>query len=216
MLNLFKRCIGLRLISNRRLDNKFNIFEGIRRNWFFIGINLITIGGQVIIIFVGGSALSTVRLSGTQWAISIAIGAISLPVAVLIRLIPDDFIRKVFSGTRDGNHMPHIEVSSEEHLEWNGALENIREELAFFKKTRGGRFNALMLRLQSPLKLLLNWHRGSVPRTPMAEANGDAGTPRHSWTRSRSNSTLGPAAVMAGVIAGSVSGWSPLERSTRE
>jgi Ca2+-transporting ATPase len=84
--------------NNRRLDNKFNIFEGISRNWFFIGVNIITICGQVIIVFVGSSALSTVRLDRTQWAISVFLGAFSLPVAVLIRLIPDEFIRKLISS----------------------------------------------------------------------------------------------------------------------
>ncbi|KAG9979182.1 calcium-translocating P-type ATPase, partial [Aureobasidium melanogenum] len=37
------------MFNNRRLDNKFNIFEGVQRNVFFIGIALIMIGGQVMI-----------------------------------------------------------------------------------------------------------------------------------------------------------------------
>ncbi|KAJ5679735.1 hypothetical protein N7462_007979 [Penicillium macrosclerotiorum] len=55
----------------RRLDNKFNIFEGIHKNrWFFV-INLIMVGGQILIIFVGGTAFGVTRLSGWQWGVSL-------------------------------------------------------------------------------------------------------------------------------------------------
>jgi P-type Ca2+ transporter type 2C len=123
--NTCLRFLSLRFVSNRRLDNKFNVFEGIHRNLFFIGINIITIGGQVIIVFVGGSALSAVRLSGAQWGITFLLGAISLPVAVLIRVIPDDFIRKFIPRTPDQNQTPHINVFGGERAERNDALENI-------------------------------------------------------------------------------------------
>jgi Ca2+-transporting ATPase len=109
---------GLTFYSNRRLDNKLNVFEGIGQNWFFIGINIITICGQVIIVSIGSSALSTVRLDMKQWAISLALGALSLPVAVLIRLIPDDFIRKLLPQSWGENqHLAlDYEEASSEHL----------------------------------------------------------------------------------------------------
>ncbi|KAF3309982.1 plasma membrane calcium [Orbilia oligospora] len=79
--------------NNRRLDNKLNIFAGIHRNYFFIGINCIMIGGQVLIMYVGGAAFSITRINGTQWAICIVCAAVSLPWAVLIRLVPDEAVR---------------------------------------------------------------------------------------------------------------------------
>lgn len=79
-------------LNNRRLDNKLNIFEGITRNWFFLIINTIMVGGQVLIIFVGGAAFKITRLDGIQWAISIVIGAVSLPVGAVIRCIPDKWV----------------------------------------------------------------------------------------------------------------------------
>lgn len=207
ILYIFERCLGLLLFSNRRLDNKFNIFEGISRNLFFIGINVITIGGQVIIISVGGSALSTIRLDGTEWALSIALGAISLPVAMLIRLIPNDFLLQFISHTRGHNQTP-----PDERYEWNEALENVREQLTLLKNIRGGRLNALKFTLEVPREPLLRSNRDSIRGTPNTQGNGDTGPPHHKWTRSRSNSALGPAAVMAGVIAGSIAGWSPVAR----
>ena len=199
--------LSLLLFSNRRLDNKFNVFEGISRNLFFIGINIITIGGQIIIISVGGSALSTIRLDGTQWALSIALGAISLPVAVLIRLIPNDFLLQFISHTRSHNPRPH-----DERFEWNEALENVREQLTLLKNIRGGRLKDLNFTLQASREPLLSSNRDSIRGRRYTQANGDTGPSHHKWTRSRSSSTLGPAAVMAGVIAGSIAGWSPVAR----
>ncbi|KAK6531276.1 plasma membrane calcium [Arthrobotrys megalospora] len=79
--------------NNRRLDNKLNIFAGIHRNYFFIGINFIMIGGQVLIIYVGGAAFSITHINGYQWAICIVCAAVSLPWAVVIRLVPDEAVR---------------------------------------------------------------------------------------------------------------------------
>lgn len=76
-------------LNNRRLDNKLNIFEGVHKNWLFILINIVMMGGQVLIMFVGGEAFKIVRLTGRQWAISVILGLLSIPVGALIRLIPD-------------------------------------------------------------------------------------------------------------------------------
>ncbi|KAF4430994.1 calcium-translocating P-type ATPase, PMCA-type [Fusarium austroafricanum] len=80
-------------LNCRRLDNKFNVFVGVHRNWFFILINCIMIGLQVGIVFVGGQVFDIDRngLNGVQWAISILIAAFSLPWGVLVRIFPDEW-----------------------------------------------------------------------------------------------------------------------------
>lgn len=77
--------------NNRRLDNKFNIFEGVHRNPFFIVINCLMVGLQVAIIFVGSRAfqINPGGLDGTQWAISVVVAMFCLPWAIVIRLFPD-------------------------------------------------------------------------------------------------------------------------------
>jgi P-type Ca2+ transporter type 2C len=87
-------------INNRRLDNKLNIFEGITRNWFFITILLIMIGGQTVIVFVGGAAFHVVPISGVEWGYSVALGALSLPVGILVRLLPDQWPRTIVAKAR--------------------------------------------------------------------------------------------------------------------
>ncbi|KAH0547995.1 hypothetical protein GP486_008263 [Trichoglossum hirsutum] len=224
--------------NNRRLDNGFDIFEGVHRNYFFIGINLIMIGGQVLIIFIGGQPFTVKRLNAAQWAYSIILGALSLPVAVIIRLIPDELIRKLIPQRWQHKETPDVVVSEvEPSFEWNPALVEIREELAFLKKVRRGRLNAIKFKLQHPREIIPGSRNGSRSRSssfnqtqmPSEEANhgGDVGssgpaTPDHHHhhyhhhrrrrTRSRSNSAFGPATAMAGVVAGSIAGWSPIER----
>lgn len=88
--------------NNRRLDNKFNIFEGIHRNFWFIGINLIMVGGQIMIIFIGKSAFRIEPLNGAQWAISILSALPCLLWGVLIRCLPDKYFAVVFDATVNG------------------------------------------------------------------------------------------------------------------
>jgi len=83
--------------NNRRLDNKFNIFEGIHRNYFFIVINIIMVGLQVCIIFVGSRAfqIKDGGIDGEQWALSLVLALMCWPWAVLIRLFPDALFAKI-------------------------------------------------------------------------------------------------------------------------
>jgi P-type Ca2+ transporter type 2C len=175
-----------------------NVFEGISRNWFFIGINIVTICGQVIIVSVGSSALSTVRLDMKQWGISLFLGALSLPIAVVIRLIPNDFIRKFLPRSWVESQTTYPELSSND----------IRERFTFFKTGRGRRFDSLYRR--GPPKLLLTTICDSTLDVPDGQMNGDAS----SHDCMVSDSALVPAIVMAGVVAGSIAGWSPIERVT--
>jgi P-type Ca2+ transporter type 2C len=75
--------------NNRRLDNKFNIFQGIHRNYFFIIINAIMVAAQVAIAFFGGEAFSITPINGWQWAVCLVLAALCLPWAVAIRVFPD-------------------------------------------------------------------------------------------------------------------------------
>lgn len=83
--------------NNRRLDNKFNIFEGVLKNYWFIGINFIMVAGQIMIVFIGGQAFGITRINGTQWAICIGCAIFCLPWAVVLRTIPDRYTEIVIN-----------------------------------------------------------------------------------------------------------------------
>lgn len=88
--------------NNRRLDNNFNIFEGMFRNYWFLGINCIMVGGQIMIVFVGGAAFGVTRLTGVQWAVCIICAIVCLPWAVVLRTIPDKHFGVVFNAAVKG------------------------------------------------------------------------------------------------------------------
>lgn len=225
-------CIALKTdpCSNRRLDNKFNIFEGMLQNWFFIGVNVIMIGGQIMIIFIGGQPFSITGLTGEQWGYSIFFGVLSIPIGAIIRLIPDELIRRLipesfYKGKTKG---PQVTVEDEsQQFYFSNPLSDVREELGFLKMFKGGRLNNLRFAMQHTRDALMPRSRSgsrsrsnAIPHTP-TDGNSEGGfganlTPE-SWkrgrsNRSRSNSALSATAVMAGIIAGSVAGWSPLDR----
>jgi Ca2+-transporting ATPase len=79
-------------INCRRVDNRFNIFEGVHKNPWFIGVQAITIGGQVIIIIKGRNAFQVEALSATQWGWCIFFGFLTLPIGAMIRLFPDKYV----------------------------------------------------------------------------------------------------------------------------
>jgi Ca2+-transporting ATPase len=208
-------------LNNRRLDNRFNVFEGITHNWFFVVILCIMIGGQTLIIFVGGVAFKVTRLNGPQWGYSIVLGALSLPVGVIVRLIPDELIRKCIPNFFRRKRNPEVVVSDEDY-QWNQGLLEIRDELAFIKKVRGGRLSNLKFKMQHPKEAFTRSRSSqSLPGTPnngpqTNEPDGSPAPPTPNSRRrgrSRSNSAFGPATVMAGIVAGSIAGWSPIDRN---
>ncbi|KAL1981086.1 hypothetical protein VTN96DRAFT_3069 [Rasamsonia emersonii] len=90
------------MYNNRQLEKSFNVFEGITRNWLFVAVSLVMIGGQVLIIFVGGEAFSVVPLTGAQWGYCLILGALSIVVGCVIRLIPDGPVERVFESLVGG------------------------------------------------------------------------------------------------------------------
>ncbi|GAN06192.1 calcium-translocating p-type atpase [Mucor ambiguus] len=80
-------------VNCRRIDNQLNIFKGIYQNKFFMLIFSISVVGQVIIVCYGGTAFQTVRLSKSHWCLCVLIGLASIPIGVLIRLIPDALLQ---------------------------------------------------------------------------------------------------------------------------
>ncbi|KAI8597204.1 PMCA-type calcium-translocating P-type ATPase [Dissophora ornata] len=83
-------------INCRRLDNRLNIFSGMLQNHYFTVIFVIMVVFQVIIVEFGGAAFQTESLNGVQWVICILLGLLSIPVGVILRLIPDE----VFGGLK--------------------------------------------------------------------------------------------------------------------
>lgn len=120
--------------------------EGILSNRWFILIQLIIVGGQILIIFLGGKAFSVQPLNqASQWAVSVLLGALAVPLAVIIRLIPDQFITKLILYMWPRTKSPELGVPGESRqYGWNTVLEEIRDYPVFMKKVRGGRLRHII------------------------------------------------------------------------
>lgn len=73
---------------NSRDMERINVFGGIFGSWVFMGVMASTVGFQIIIVEFLGTFAETVGLSWKLWAASIVIGAMSLPIAMVLKCIP--------------------------------------------------------------------------------------------------------------------------------
>lgn len=85
-------------LNNRRLDNGFNIFERVHRNYWFLGINAVMVGGQILIIFVGGAAMGVKPLDGVQWAVCLGFAVLCIPWAAVLKFVPDEWVAGMLWG----------------------------------------------------------------------------------------------------------------------
>lgn len=197
-------------------------------------------GGQVIIIYFGGAAFQIAdqpedrAIWGTLWAIAIVLGFISIPVGVIIRLIPDWIILAMVPEflKKRAHAVPGLTISDEEMDMYPEPLADVRDELNFLRRMKGGRLNNLKFAIQHPKETIMQRSRSPShsrsnsmhgPQTPTREDSFGSpfATPesraRSKSNRSRSNSALGAPTVMAGIVAAGVAaGWSPVGRASAD
>ncbi|KAI7748740.1 hypothetical protein M8C21_027369 [Ambrosia artemisiifolia] len=91
---------------NARKPDEMNVFKGVTKNRLFMGIIALTVVLQVVIVMFLGKFTTTVRLSWQLWLVSIVIGVISWPLAVVGKLIPvperpfADYLINIFSSCK--------------------------------------------------------------------------------------------------------------------
>ncbi|ORZ19445.1 PMCA-type calcium-translocating P-type ATPase [Absidia repens] len=135
VFNTFVFCQIFNEINCRRIDSKLNVFTNIWANKFFLFIFALCVFLQAIIVNFGGAAFQVTPVDGTAWAISIVVGLFSLPVGVVVRLIPDDIFgfifysaaaRQRYLGTSDKSVLapPTVYVTGNDRVAWSGANGN--------------------------------------------------------------------------------------------
>ncbi|CAO2831693.1 unnamed protein product [Amaranthus hypochondriacus] len=87
IFNSFVFCQVFNEINSRQIE-KINVFRGMLSSWIFIGVMVSTVAFQAVIVEFLGTFASTVPLSWQLWLISILIGAIGMPLAVILKCIP--------------------------------------------------------------------------------------------------------------------------------
>ncbi|KAL6338248.1 hypothetical protein AAG906_018512 [Vitis piasezkii] len=87
IFNTFVLCQVFNVFNARKLE-KQNVFKGIHKNKLFLGIVGFTIVLQVVMVEFLKKFADTVNLNGLQWAICIAIAAVSWPIGWIVKFIP--------------------------------------------------------------------------------------------------------------------------------
>nr|GEV49217.1 calcium-transporting ATPase 4, plasma membrane-type-like [Tanacetum cinerariifolium] len=87
IFNTFVFCQVFNEVNSRDI-HKINIFRGMLSSWIFVGVMVSTVVFQVIIVEYLGTFASTVPLNWQLWSLSIAIGFVSMPIAVVLKCIP--------------------------------------------------------------------------------------------------------------------------------
>ncbi|RVW54700.1 Calcium-transporting ATPase 12, plasma membrane-type [Vitis vinifera] len=87
IFNTFVLCQVFNEFNARKLE-KQNVFKGIHKNKLFLGIVGFTIVLQVVMVEFLKKFADTVNLNGLQWAICIAIAAVSWPIGWIVKFIP--------------------------------------------------------------------------------------------------------------------------------
>ncbi|ETN46892.1 calcium-translocating P-type ATPase, PMCA-type [Cyphellophora europaea CBS 101466] len=166
--------------NNRRLDNKFNIFENMFKNYWFMSILTIMIAGQIMIVFVGGAAFSVSRLNGPHWAISILTALPCLLWAVLVRMFPDEWFAAVFEPCLAGIRWALLPVWTATKAAfrpvWRATKATFRPIGRLFgrkKKTEESDDDKLADEEQASLKGKTVYGEAGAPSTPIQVSSND-------------------------------------------
>ncbi|XP_047937877.1 putative calcium-transporting ATPase 13, plasma membrane-type [Salvia hispanica] len=103
IFNTFVLCQVFNVFNARKLEKR-NVFEGLHKNKLFVGIVGVTLVLQALMVELLNKFADTERLSLEEWGICVGIGALSWPIAWLVKLIP--FPDETVGGTTDPTARP--------------------------------------------------------------------------------------------------------------
>ncbi|GMI24186.1 hypothetical protein TeGR_g7000, partial [Tetraparma gracilis] len=88
LFNAFVFCQIFNEFNAREIGDDFRPVKLLHKSPMFLGVIFITVAGQYWIVQYGGDFTSTVPLNEDEWIITAVLGAFSIPVGLLMRLIP--------------------------------------------------------------------------------------------------------------------------------
>jgi len=88
IFNIFVFCQIFNELNSRKLGQEMNIFSGFFTNHICVAVLVFTVFVQFLIITFGGEFASTEPLSCGQWFACVFIGALGLPMSMLIKMVP--------------------------------------------------------------------------------------------------------------------------------
>ena len=125
IFNVFVLYTIVNQINVRKIDDFYNIFQNIHRNWTFIVLIFTEIALQVIIVQVGGVAfkVSLEGLDGPQWGICFAFSFIAMLLNVILKPIPLQKCFEAIGNCIKKNQPVENEEASQIELQGNLVVE---------------------------------------------------------------------------------------------
>jgi magnesium-transporting ATPase (P-type) len=79
------------MFCSRKVHDEWNIFEGLHKNFVFIGIWIFILGAQILITTFGSRVfvVSPDGLDGKQWALAFGVGLTTFVIDAICKVIPD-------------------------------------------------------------------------------------------------------------------------------
>ena len=124
-----------------------NVFRGISSNPWFLGVIFTTVVTQFCLVTFGGGFTKTCPLSAREWMLTTAIGALSLPIGVIMRFMPvpwEDDSEKYDGGNADGTKTMNApaDAPADDQAEKVSPSKASKKSKSKAKKAKGGAASA--------------------------------------------------------------------------
>jgi Ca2+-transporting ATPase len=106
IFNAFVFCQVFNEFNAREIGDRFDPTRSLAKSPMFLLVILFTVIAQWFIVEFGGDFTQTYALTWEEWKITVGLGAISLPVGFLMRLIPVSEDPETFAGIERKNGRP--------------------------------------------------------------------------------------------------------------
>ncbi|KAF0714036.1 hypothetical protein As57867_004078, partial [Aphanomyces stellatus] len=120
-------------INARRIHDELNVFEGIFENHLFVGISVVQVVLQAAIVQFGSLVFGCVALSWSQWLACIAIGALSLPVGLLLRCLQARHLPASWTLCQDTTAVTPYKPTERSQVLWQRSFRRLRVQLRVIK-----------------------------------------------------------------------------------
>ncbi|CCH45717.1 putative membrane protein [Wickerhamomyces ciferrii] len=210
---------GISNVKDRITLQNLNFFQDLFRNYYFLAIAALIGGVQVMIMFVGGAAFSVARQTPAMWATAIICGLLSLPFGALIRIIPDEWVIKIFPtrvfrkfqyitsfkwlkfwGSKKQKNISLNDEESDPLFSSIPQFRQINRDISFVKDSDIGDENYL-----NPVNIYQKWRR----------SRSDSSFESNDSTITDNSHTISALTMVPTIVGGAVAGWSPLTSPTK-
>jgi Cation transport ATPase len=112
IFNAFVFCQVFNEFNAREIGDVFNPFKNLCQSPMFLAVIMFTIFAQWVIVEFGGDFTQTRPLTFEEWKVTLMLGAVSIPVGFVMRLIPVNENPESFAGLETEESLVPVKKAS--------------------------------------------------------------------------------------------------------